>query len=169
MRSSPRRDSTFTPLNGLEFADDFNGAALDPGSWAAVTRPGNGAAGEYQYDHPSNVGVAGVSWVTARVDASVPGYGYSGGLVQWPTFSYPYGTAEIRAKLTGGAGPLPTFRLLGANCQAANLPVAGTVRRATGRSRGPARSPWRRSCSNNPFFVNQGIHSGADCRTPAGH
>ena len=152
-------DSTFTPLNGMEFADDFIGASLDSASWVALNRPGK--SGEAQYYLPSNAGVGGgLLGLTSLVDASVVGYSYTSALVQSRTFNFLYGSVEIRAKFPGGSGPWPRLRLVGANCQETN--------KITGDNTGTCDSPQPGSDEvvvaevtvNNPFFVNQQIHSG---------
>jgi beta-glucanase (GH16 family) len=162
-------DSTFTPLNGMEFADDFVGSTLDSTSWIAVNRPGK--SGEAQYYLPSKSGVgSGLLGLTSLVDASVPGYSYTSAMVQSQTFNFLYGSVEIRAKLPGGTGPWPGLRLLGANCQQTNLITGDNTNPCNWPQPGSDEIVIAEAANSNPFFVNQQIHSGLfnnGCRTPA--
>lgn len=166
MVASP--DSTFTPLGGIEFFDDFVGSALDSTSWVALNRPGK--TGEAEYYLPSNAGTGdGLLSLTSRVDASIPDYTYTSAMVQWRTFNFLYGTVEIRAKFPGGTGPWPALRLLGANCQQTNLITAGNSDPCNWPAPGSDEIVISEASSNNTGLVNQQIHSGAldsGCQTP---
>jgi beta-glucanase (GH16 family) len=161
-------DSTFTPLGGMEFFDDFVGSALDSTSWVALGRAGK--IGESQYYLPSNAGVAGgVLALVSRVDPSIPTYANTSAMVQWPTFNFLYGTIEIRARFPRGTGVWPALRLLGSNCQQTNV--------VTGDNAAPCSWPDPGSdeivvseASNSTGLVNQQVHSGTfdgGCQTPA--
>ncbi len=107
------------------FYDDFAGTALDGTQWTAMNRPGDPSNNEAQCYQPANVAVAGGNLsITAQAEPVVCNgspYGYTSGMAQWTTFSFLYGTVEIRAKLTGGQGPWPALWLLGTDCQQQNV------------------------------------------------
>ena len=156
-------DSTFTPLAGMDFADDFNGSSLDGASWTALNRPGNSGNGEAQYYLPSNATVSSGSMrLTSRLDGSIPGFSYTSSMVQWPTFNFQYGTLEIRAKLTGGTGPWPSFRLVGTNCQQTNMSQAGASGPCNPTQPGSDEIDVASILNSNVFAVNQQIHSGVN-------
>ena len=156
-------DSTFTPLAGMEFADDFTGSTLDASSWTALTRPGNGGAGEAQYYLAANATVgAGSLALTSRVDTSVPGYSYTSSAVQWSSFSFLYGTVEIRAMLSAGAGLLPALRLVGTDCQQTNILGAGNSGTCNSPLPGSDEIDVAETLDGSVLSVNQQVHSGAN-------
>ena len=158
-------------LSGMGFADDFNGSSLDAGSWTALNRSGNAANGEAQYYLPANAAVGnGSLGLTSLVDASIPGFWYTSSMVQWPTFNFLYGTLEIRAKLTGGSGPWPSFRLLGTNCQDTNVSQPGATGPCNPTQPASEEIEVASILNSNLLAVNQQLHSGVNnggCLAPA--
>jgi len=155
-------DSTFTPIAGLAFSDDFNGGSLDVAAWTALNRAGDTAAGELQYYQPGNALVAsGRLEVPADADPSEPGFDFTSGMVQWPVFNFRYGTVEVRAKLTGGSGPWPALRLLGSNCQQTNISLPGNSAPCDKPQAGSEEIVIAEVLNSSATAVHQQVRSGA--------
>ena len=163
-------DSTFTPLDGLTFADEFNGAALDTSTWVAMNRHGDFSNAEVQYYLPQNVAVAnGTMNITTNVDSSVAGYSYTSGMVQWQSFNVLYGTLEIRAKMAGGSGTWPALWTLGYNCQQTNVASADNSPPCNWPTPGSDEIDVAEILNGDLSKVNEAVHSsfGSDNCLPA--
>jgi beta-glucanase (GH16 family) len=116
---------TVESTSTLVFDDEFQGTSLDTRKWIALNRPGDSSNSEQQCYLPSNAQVAnGALTLTDRADTSCAGYQYTSAMVQTNSFTFTYGTFEVRARMPSGAGQWPALWLLGANCQATNPTTA---------------------------------------------
>lgn len=114
--------STAVPPGTLVFADEFNAASLDSTAWIALNRPGDASNSEQQCYLPGNaVEAGGLLTLTDRADSSCSGYSYTSAMVQTKSYTFTYGTLEVRAQMPRGQGQWPALWLLGANCQASNI------------------------------------------------
>lgn len=112
--------TTGVGAGGFQFFDDFSGSSLNSTDWIALNRDGDQSNSELQWYLPANVAVSGSNLnITSKVQSS-NGRAYTSGMVQWKTFSFLYGTVEIRAQMSGGTGPWGGLWLLGADCEASN-------------------------------------------------
>jgi beta-glucanase (GH16 family) len=117
------------------FFDDFNGVTLGA-QWSAINRAGDYSNQEKECYLPSQVAVGGgnLTITTAAQrhtcgDQTHPpsGFSFVSGMVQWTSFSFLYGTVEVRARTSGGRGSWPAVWLLGKQCQSANIATADNV------------------------------------------
>jgi beta-glucanase (GH16 family) len=143
-----RGAASVTPRAGstLLFADEFDGAALDPARWstcywwvAPANGCTNGSTGELQWYQPDDVLVGDGTLklrAQARRVAAQPGgriHDYTAGIVttggiehvRAPQFAFTYGYAEVRARVPRGRGLWPAFWLL----PATGLPDASPASR----------------------------------------
>lgn len=119
--------TTGVGAGGNQFFDDFTGSVLNSTDWIALNRDGDQSNSELQWYLPANVSVANsLLSITTKVQSS-NGRAYTSGMVQWNSFSFTYGTVQVRAKMGGGTGPWPAIWLLGANCEATNPTTADNV------------------------------------------
>ena len=126
MKSGDIGGVNFAAATGtLIFFDDFTEAALDPLVWTTMNRPGDPTNNEAECYQPANVSTSnGALAITAKVQPVTcggSGFRYTSGMVQWTGFNFLYGAVEVRAKMTGGSGPWPSFWLLGSDCQSQNI------------------------------------------------
>jgi beta-glucanase (GH16 family) len=124
-----------TPRLNQIFGDEFNGSFLDP-AWAVLSRDGDQSNTETQYYLPANVSLDGSSnlvIVAQSQTVTLPGYddtnpptyaganvtrNYTSGAVNWASFSYTYGIAQVSAKVAVGTNLWPAIWSMGSNCQA---------------------------------------------------
>lgn len=127
---------TATSTGSTLFYDDFTGTALT-NDWTIIQRHGEYSQNETECNIVSQVGVAsGLLTITTAVGPATCGdfypdgtvrtppssWPYITGDVQWNTFSFLYGTLEIRGRmpLTSTTATWPAYWLLGTNCQTTN-------------------------------------------------
>lgn len=118
------------------FEERFNGPSLNPASWSVIHRAGDYSNHEVQCYRPANIRIGnGVLTMTSEAQSILCGdvdhprtpYSYTSAMVQWSTFSFTYGTVEVRAKTAGGQGSWPAIWLLGSQCQASNALSADNI------------------------------------------
>ena len=162
---------TPVPIAGTTFDDEFNGAALDTSAWVALSRPGDRGNNEIGCYRPSNVAMSGGALVlTTRVDSSCSGCRYTSAMVQWRTFSFLYGTIEIRAREAGGRGTWPALWLLGADCQQTNITTPDNVGTCNWPAPGSDEVDIAETKGGNLTLVNEWLISNAGikgCQAPA--
>ncbi len=126
------------PASKLVFDDEFNGAngsTPDPAKWFADT--GSGQNGELEYYTPNNnakMDGNGDLVIQARKETTA-GSACPGGPCQYTSgrintsksFTFTYGHAEARIKVSGTQGLWPAFWLLGANFPVAGWPGCGEI------------------------------------------
>ncbi len=126
------------PASRLVFSDEFNGgngSTPDPAKWFAET--GSGQNNELQY-YTNNANAkmdgAGNLVIQARKEVTA-GSACPGGPCQYTSgrlntsksFTFTYGHAEARIKVSGTQGLWPAFWLLGANFPVAGWPGCGEI------------------------------------------
>jgi beta-glucanase (GH16 family) len=143
--------------------DEFNGPALDPAKWVALNRPGDASNAEQQCYDPSHVSQA-QGLLTLRTDASPcpDGKPYTSGAIQMRSFSFTYGTVEIRAREAGGSGTWPAEWLLGSNCQQTNVTSADNHPPCDWPNPGSDEIDIAEIMGHNLTTVNEAIHSGGN-------
>jgi hypothetical protein len=122
------------PATRLVFSDEFNGAAgttPDASKWTADT--GTGQNGELEYytnNKNATMDGAGDLSIEARKESPPenPGSQYTSGRINTLNkFSFTYGHAEARIKVSGTQGLWPAFWLLGANFPTVGWPRSGEI------------------------------------------
>ncbi len=122
------------PAAKMVFDDEFNGAAgttPDAGKWNADT--GTGQNGELEYytnNKNATMDGAGNLSIEARKESPPenPGSQYtSGRITTLNKFSFTYGHAEARIKVSGTQGLWPAFWMLGANFPQVGWPQSGEI------------------------------------------
>jgi beta-glucanase (GH16 family) len=117
------------PGNGwiLDWADEFDGNALDASVWNFDLGAGGWGNNELESYQAANATVAGgVLTITARRE-SVGGASYTSARLQTSRKkTFTYGRLEMRAKLPATQGMWPAFWLLGASCDSFGL-YGGTI------------------------------------------
>lgn len=151
----------------MVFYDDFAGGTLNP-QWTALNRRGDNSNGEQECYEPANVTLSGsnlqltVRAQTATCSDTTNGtatFGYTSGAVQMSSFSFLYGTVEVRTKFTGGTGPWPAFWMLGHNCQQVNISTADNVPPCNWDASGSDEIDVAEVLGSHLFTVNEGIFS----------
>jgi beta-glucanase (GH16 family) len=118
------------PATHLVFSDEFNGASgttPDASKWTAET--GGGPNGEAEYYTPNdNAKMDGAGDLVIQARANDAGHAYTSGRIKTQDhFSFTYGHAEARIKVSGSQGLWPAFWLLGANYPTAGWPGCGEI------------------------------------------
>lgn len=157
---------TAAPGSTPSFDDEFDGSSLDTSKWLANdSRIGRTSNGEVQCYLGGNVTVGGgLLSETVRQDGSCPGFSYTSGAVQMRSFSFTYGTVEVRARLAGGSGPWPAIWLLGLDCRYWRMPP-GTGCSPPWPQPGSDEIDIAETLNSDHAAVNEEIHSTAG--TPA--
>ena len=97
------------------WSDNFTATNLDTSKWTAVNEPSWNRYERESYSY-NNTYIWGGDLVLKS--SMLPGNVYTSGEVTTAhTFSFTYGTIDIRARLPHGQGIWPAFWLLSANCQ----------------------------------------------------
>lgn len=113
---------------------------------------------EVQCFQAANTGEAGGYLTeTVKVDSSCAGFSYTSGAIQMRSYSFTYGTVQVRAKFAGGSGPWPAIWLLGANCQ----PWRTGINHCQWPQPGSDEIDIAEILNSNHSAVNQQIHSTA--------
>jgi len=109
------------------FRDDFDGTRLSNAWKEVVGANSNPVDGERECYSANNVFVRRGSLNELTLAGMVPGCtcphgsgtlcAYVSGAVEWRSFSFTYGTIEVRARLAGGIGTWPAIWLLGTECR----------------------------------------------------
>ncbi|GAA3635165.1 hypothetical protein GCM10022223_61970 [Kineosporia mesophila] len=122
------------PATDLVFSDEFDGPAgttPDPARWRAD--PGTGQNGEQQYytdNKNATTDGAGNLAIEAREETppECAGCRYTSGRINTlNTFTFTYGRAEARIKVSGTQGLWPAFWMLGANFPEVGWPRSGEI------------------------------------------
>lgn len=122
------------PLN-LVWSEEFDGTALDPGTWSAQTGDGTDFGlppgwgnNELQYYQAENAVVAnGLLTITAKAE-SVGGLNYtSARITTADRIAFRYGRIEARMRLPGGQGLWPAFWLLSQNSPHGSWAATGEI------------------------------------------
>jgi beta-glucanase (GH16 family) len=126
------------PATRLVFGDEFNSAAgtkPDAAKWKPETGPGVNNELQY-YTNNLNAATDGAGNLVMEARKEVtPGSACPGGPCQYTSsrlntstsFSFTYGHAEARIKVSGTQGLWPAFWLLGANFPTAGWPYCGEI------------------------------------------
>lgn len=167
--AAPRPPTNVHLTNGSGSAafngsDSFDGP-LDTTNWAILDREGDLSNSELECYKPANQTVSGgllqLTIKQQAVSCNGHSYGYTSSMVQWRSFSFTYGSIEVRAKLAGGTGPWPAVWLLGANCQSTNLGSADDSGPCMWPKPGSDEIDIAEIYDNGRSDVNQQIHSGS--------
>ena len=122
------------PATKLVFSDEFNGASgttPDASKWTADTGTGQNGELEY-YTNNKNATMDGNGDLSIEVrkesPAENPSSQYTSGRINTLNkFSFTYGHAEARIKVSGTQGLWPAFWMLGANFPTAGWPNCGEI------------------------------------------
>jgi beta-glucanase (GH16 family) len=82
-------------------------------------------------------------------------------MMQWKSFSFTYGTIQVRAKMAGGQGTWPAIWLLGANCQQTNVTTADNIPPCNWPQPGSDEIDIAEIMGGDLTHVNQTAHSGS--------
>lgn len=170
LAQTPPRAPTNVRLTAGSGAAPFSGSdtfdsPLDTTNWSILDREGDLSNSELECYKPANQSVsAGQLQLTIKqqsVTCNGRSYGYTSSMVQWRSFTFRYGSIEVRAKLSGGTGSWPAIWLLGANCQATNLASADDSGLCKWPQAGSDEIDIAEIYDNGRSDVNQQIHSGS--------
>jgi beta-glucanase (GH16 family) len=128
--------STPTPSDpcagqGFSFCDEFNGAAVDTTKWVAVNTHAdlsNSEPGCYTSANAtegSGVLTETVEHRTFTCPDTTGSNDYPTAAIQTKTFSFTYGTVDVKAKVAGCTGCWPAIWMLGTDCQSPQWLVNG--------------------------------------------
>ena len=111
------------PCAGYRFCDEFNGAGLDTSKWIAVNSHAdrsNSEPGCYTSHNVSEGSGVLTETIEHRAFTCPDATGsndYPTGAIQMKSFSFTYGTVDVRAKVAGCGGCWPAIWMLGSECQ----------------------------------------------------
>lgn len=107
--------------SGFSFCDEFSGSSLDTAKWTAVSShmeaPAPGCFDPAQVTEGGGFVTETVENRTFTCPDGTGSNSYPSGAIQFKSFSFTYGTVEIRARVAGCTGCWPAIWLLGSNCQ----------------------------------------------------
>jgi beta-glucanase (GH16 family) len=156
--SPPGGGGASTADGSIKFHDDFQGAW--PGDWTLLNRPGDGGNQEVGCYKPGNATLdAGMLQIKTQADSSCSGFSVTSAMVQWTSFSFTYGTIEVRAKLAGGNGPWPAIWLLGADCQQSNVSTPDNTGKCSWPNPGSDEIDIAEMLGSGRTSVNQQVHA----------
>lgn len=119
------------PCAGFSFCDEFSGSSLDTSKWVAVNSHGDLSNSESECYTGTNVAEGG-GLLTETVENraftcpdTTGANNYPSGAIQMKSFSFLYGTVEVRARMAGCGGCWPAIWLLGSDCQSPAFMVNG--------------------------------------------
>jgi beta-glucanase (GH16 family) len=124
--TTPQQYSGYTSL----WKDEFEGNAVDPGSWSFETgRGGNGwGNNELQYYTDKNASVEqGYLIITAKKENVADANYSSTRMITKGKKNFLFGRIDIRAKLPEGQGIWPALWMLGANIDSVGWPACGEI------------------------------------------
>ena len=114
----------------LQWADEFDGTAVNTAIWNFETGNGSGGWGnnEKEYYQTQNAAVSNGNLVITARKQSVGGLPYtSARLTTKGNREFTYGRVEARIKLPQGQGQWPAFWMLGANINTVGWPKCGEI------------------------------------------
>ena len=112
----------------LQWADEFDGSAVNTTNWAFETGGGGWGNNEQQYYQSQNASVANGNLVITARKQSAGGLPYtSARLITRGKREFTYGRFEARIKLPQGQGQWPAFWMLGANISTVPWPGCGEI------------------------------------------
>lgn len=119
------------PCAGFSFCDEFDGSSVDTSKWIALNSHADTTNSEPGCYTSANVTVSGgLLTETAENRAftcpdTTGSNSYPTGAIQFKTYSFRYGTLDVRAKVAGCTGCWPAIWMLGTNCQSPAYLVNG--------------------------------------------
>ncbi|HKW29112.1 MAG TPA: family 16 glycosylhydrolase [Verrucomicrobiae bacterium] len=120
-----------TNTSGVVWSDEFNGSAIDPGTWTYDTGGGGFGNGQFENDtarHENSYVTNGTLVIEARRENYLGNSFTSARMLTQGRFAYMYGDLEARVKLPNTANGLwPAFWLMGNNAGAIVWPACGEV------------------------------------------
>lgn len=116
---------------GLVWSDEFNGNAIDSGTWTYDVSGGGFGNGQFEYDtarHENSYTTNGNLVIEARRENYLGNSFTSARMLTQGRFAFKYGTLEARIKMPNTANGLwPAFWMLGNNFPAIAWPGCGEV------------------------------------------
>jgi beta-glucanase (GH16 family) len=112
----------------LQWADEFDGSAVNTTNWTFETGGGGWGNNEQQYYQSQNASVANGNLVITARKQTAGGLPYtSARLITRGKREFTYGRFEARIKLPQGQGQWPAFWMLGANIATVPWPGCGEI------------------------------------------
>lgn len=112
------------PCAGFDFCDEFSGSSVDTSPWNVINGHNDESNSEPGCALPANVTETGgnlVETIKKQTGTTCPSgtspVNYTTGVVQFKTYSFTFGTVEVRAKVAGSGGSWPAIWMLGRQCQ----------------------------------------------------
>jgi beta-glucanase (GH16 family) len=116
---------------GIVWSDEFNGDAIDPGTWTYDVGGGGFGNGQFEYDtarHENSYVTNGNLVIEARRESYFGNSFTSARMLTQGRFAFKYGTLEARIKLPNTANGLwPAFWMMGNNAGAIAWPGCGEL------------------------------------------
>jgi beta-glucanase (GH16 family) len=123
VRASRNAPAPPDPCAAYRFCDEFNGTSLDTSKWLAVNTHAdlsNREPGCYTSRNVAEGSGVLTETIEHRAYTGPDATGsneYPSGAIQMKSFSFTYGTIDVRAKVAGCGGCWPAIWMLGRDCQ----------------------------------------------------